>query len=1033
MILSDLAVKRPIFATVLNLIIVVLGVVGILRLGIRELPDIDPPQVSIDTIYPGAAASVVETRVTQVVEDSISGIEGVVNVTSTSQDGRSAVRIEFDLDRDIDNAANDVRDAVSRVLDNLPDEVDPPEIVKANSGGEAIFWMGLASTIRDQTELTDYAERYIVDQFSSLPGVARIMVSGGARYAMRIWLDRERMAALGVTASDIERELRQQNVELPAGRVESVGREFTVRVNQRYAIAKDFAGLSVGRGADGHIVTLSEVARVEAGPRSDRLLFRRNSEGQVGIGVVRQAKSNTLEVARGARERMEQVRETLPRDMGLYPSSDDSIYIEAAIKEVRSTLFVTALVVAAVIFLFLGSGFATLVPIATVPVSLVGTFFVLYQLGFTINVLTLLAMVLAIGLVVDDAIVVLENVARRIREGESPLKAAFLGTRQVAFAVIATTVVLIAVFVPISLLEGNTGRLFREFALALAAAVVLSTFVALTLSPVMTAFLLQNTRPSMLSRLVDRAFQPLQNGYRYLVESLVERPIAAFAIVLALGASITGLLQSLPEEYAPDEDRGNIRIAIRGPEGASYEQSVEMAKRFEDKMMDYIRNGEAQRILLRVPGGFGSQGAVNSGWGTVLLKTWDERERTTAEVQAELNAKFRAIPGYRAVANARRGLNAGSGQSVQFVITGPTFDDLLEWRDVILDKARGNASLFAIDSDFRETKPQLEVLVDDARAADLGVSSLEIGRTLETVMGERRVTTWVSRGEEYDVILEAEDEDKRSPQDLEAIYVRSETTGELIPLSNLVQTREVADSATLNRFDRNRAVTISANLATGYTLGEALDFLRGIVRDELNNEPGIAYKGQSKEFVQTSDSLNITFLVSMLLVYLALAAQFESFIQPLIILLTVPLALFGGLMGLHLVDGTLNIYSKIALVILIGLATKNGILIVEFANQLRDEGRKVREATIEAAALRFRPILMTGLSTSLGSLPLVVATGAGAESRKAIGIVVLAGVTVATLTTLLVVPAAYDLVGRFSGSPGRRDKTLKEQLGDVGI
>ncbi len=1030
MILSDIAVKRPVLAVVLNLVIVVLGIGAAADLGIRELPDTDPPTVSINTNYPGAAASIVETRVTQVLEDAISGIEGVKSVSSATRDGRSSITIEFNLDRDIDNATNDVRDAVARVVDRLPEEADPPEIVKANSEGESVYWMGLASEIRDTTELTDYAERYLVDQFSSLTGVAQVRVAGGARYSMRIWLDRTSMAAQGITAGDIEAALRSQNVELPAGRVESTEREFTVRIARRFKDAEDFENLVLAEAADGHLVRLREVARVEVGPESDRFLFRRNGVNQVGIGVVRQAKSNTLEVCRLARERREEVRATLPPDMELYQSTDDSIYIEAAISEVRSTLLVTAGVVALVIFLFLGSGFATLVPIATVPVSLIGTFFILSLLGFTINVLTLLALVLAIGLVVDDAIVVLENVTRRIREGEAPIRAAYLGARQVGFAVVATTVVLVAVFVPIGFIEGNTGRLFREFALALAGAVCLSTFVALTLSPVMIVFLLRDSKPSLLARGVDAAFRPLQRFYDYLLGGLQAQPLAALLIVGALGASIAGLIGSLSEEYAPDEDRGNLRVSIRGPEGASFEQATQMADRFETEMMSYINNGEAQRILLRVPGGFGSPGAANTGWGTVLLKTWDQRERTTTEVQRELNAKFSGIPGFRATASARSSLNRGGGSEVSFVLTGPTFEDLVRWRNVVLDKARENPGLTAVDSDYRETKPQIQVVIDDTRAGDLGVSSREIGATLETMMGERRVTTWVERGEEYDVIVEAEDNDKRSPADLEQIYVRSSTSEDLVPLANLVKIDEFADSATLNRYDRNRAITISAQLAGDYSLGEALQFLRDVVRDELKNEPGIAYKGQSRDFVDTSDAIAWAFLASLLLVYLALAAQFESFLQPLVILTTVPLALFGGLVGLHLTDGTLNVFSKIALVILIGLATKNGILVVEFANQLRDQGRSVRDAAREAAVLRLRPILMTGLSTALGSLPLVLATGAGAESRRAIGIVVLSGVTIATFTTLLVVPTAYGLLARFSGTPLSRARELKSSLGD---
>ncbi len=1030
MILSDLAVRRPVLASVLSLVIVTLGIVGMLRLSMRELPDIDAPRVSISTSYPGAAAAVVESRVTQVIESAISGIDGIRTVSSETTDGRSSIDIEFVLDRDIDAAANDVRDRVSRVVGVLPDEVDPPAVSKSESGSDTVFWMSMASPVRDALELTDYVDRYIADQFSNVPGVADVRYGGGSRYAMRIWLDRESMASTGVTAGDIERSLRSENVELPAGRVESVNREFTVRVARRYKTAEQFGNLVIGRGTAGHLLRLRDVARIEIGPSDDRNVFRRNGEDMVGIGILAQAKANVVSVVDGVRKKMEEINKTLPSDIQLYPSSDSSVYIRAAIHEVYRTLFITALVVVLVIFLFLGSGFATMIPALTVPVSLVGTFFVLDQLGFSINLLTLLGLVLAIGLVVDDAIVVLENVSRRIRDGEAPLRAAYLGTRQVAFAVVATTVVLVAVLVPVTFVEGNTGRLFTEFALALAGAVVLSTVVALTLTPVMCSVLLRGGKPPMMMRFVDYLFAPVQRLYRWLLEGLVGQPVAALAIAAGLALAIGGLYADLPQEYAPQEDRGSFRISMKGPEGASFGNALAAGTQGEEVMLGLIESGEAQRVLMRVPGSWRSGGSVNSAFGTVLLKLWGERERTTKEIMADVDRKLGVIPGYRAFCIAESGLLRRSGQPVQFVLTGSTYEELAAWRDVVISAARKNPGLVAVNSDYEETKPQLEVLVDNERAADLGVSSMEIGRTLETMMGFRRATTFVERGEEYDVVLEAEDRNKRSPADLEQIYVRSETSGELVPLANVVTVREFADSASRNRWDRLRAITISANLTEDYTLGEALTFLQDVVREELNNQPGIAYGGQSREFVESSDALMMTFLISLLLVYLVLAAQFESFLQPLVILLTVPLALFGGLLGLKLGGATINIYSQVGMVILIGLAAKNGILIVEFANQLRDEGRSWRDAVIEASVLRLRPILMTSLSTSLGAIPLVLASGAGAEGRSAIGLVVLSGVTVATVTTLLVVPGTYGLIARFTGSPGARLRELEGQLAD---
>ncbi|MFT4841873.1 MAG: multidrug efflux pump [Planctomycetota bacterium] len=1028
MILSDLAVRRPVLASVLSLVILTLGIVGMLRLSMRELPDIDAPRVSISTSYPGAAAAVIESRVTQVIENAISGIDGIRTVSSQTTDGSSSIDIEFVLDRDIDSAANDVRDRVSRVLGSLPEEVDPPAVSKAESGSDTIFWMSLSSPVRDALELTDYLDRYIADQFSNVQGVADVRYGGGSRYAMRVWLDREAMAATGVSAGDIEQSLRSENVELPAGRVESINREFTVRVARRYKTVKQFGNLVIGRGDGGHLLRLQDVARIEIGPSDDRNVFRRNGEDMVGIGILAQAKANVVSVVDGVRKKMAEINETLPADIMLYPSSDSSVYIRAAISEVYRTLFFTALVVVLVIFMFLGSGLATMIPALTVPVSLVGAFFVLDQLGFSINLLTLLGLVLAIGLVVDDAIVVLENVSRRIRDGEAPLRAAYLGTRQVAFAVVATTVVLVAVLLPVTFVEGNTGRLFTEFALALAGAVVLSTVVALTLTPVMCSLLLRGGKPPLMMRFVDSLFTPVQRLYRWLLEGIVGQPLAAIGIAAGLALAIGGLYAGLPREYAPQEDRGSFRISMKGPEGASFGNALAAAAQGEEVMLQLIKSGEAQRVLIRVPGSWGSGGSVNSAFGTVLLKLWGERERTTKEIMADVDRQLEAIPGYRAFCIAESGLLRRSGQPVQFVLTGSTYEELAAWRDVVIAAARKNPGLVAVNSDYEETKPQLEVLVDNERAADLGVSSMEIGRTLETMMGSRRVTTFVERGEEYDVVLEAEDRNKRSPADLEQIFVRSQTSGELVPLANVVTVREFADSASRNRWDRLRAISISANLAEDYTLGQALTFLRDVVRDELNNQPGIAYGGQSREFVESSDALMMTFLISLLLVYLVLAAQFESFLQPLVILLTVPLALFGGLLGLKLGGATINIYSQVGMVILIGLAAKNGILIVEFANQLRDEGRAWRDAVIEASVLRLRPILMTSMSTSLGAIPLVLASGAGAEGRVAIGLVVLSGVTVATLTTLLVVPGTYGLIARFTRSPGARLRQLEAQL-----
>jgi multidrug efflux pump len=695
------------------------------------------------------------------------------------------------------------------------------------------------------------------------------------------------------------------------------------------------------------------------------------------------------------------------------------VFVEGAIREVYKTLAIATLLVIAVIYLFLGSLRAMLVPAVTVPVSLIATFIVLYALGFSVNLLTLLALVLAIGLVVDDAIVVLENIHRRVQLGEPPLLAAYRGARQVGFAVVATTLVLISVFVPITFLEGNVGRLFSEFGLAMAAAVAFSSIVALTLSPVMASRLLRrHESPAGFYGVMERSFGRLEHGYRASLEFITARPwVIGLLLVVVVGA-IVGLQRALPAEFAPKEDRGAFFVIVNAPEGASYQHTSGQMRELERILMPLYENGEATRVLIRTPRSFGSSDIVNTGIGIIVLSPWGER-RSAWDIMAELRGQFAEVPGVRAFPVMRQGLGQrGVNRPVQFVIGGSTYEELARWRDIILERAADNPGLQGVDSDYKETKPQLMVSIDTTRAADLGVSVLAIGSTLETMLGSRRVTTYIERGEEYDVILEGEEDLQRTPEALTNIYVRSQRSGELIPLSNLLTLSEQADSASLNRYNRSRAITITANLAPGYTLGEALQFLEGVVRDELPGGVRVDYKGESLEFKESGAALLFAFALALLVVFLVLAAQFESFVHPFVIMLTVPLAIAGALFGLWVTGQSLNIFSQIGIIVLIGLAAKNGILIVEFANQLRDQGREFREALLEAASLRLRPILMTAITTVMGAVPLILAFGPGAESRVVIGTVVFSGVLFATLFTLFVIPVAYLMLARRTGSPG---------------
>jgi multidrug efflux pump len=1031
MLISDLSVRRPVFATVVSLLLIVIGTMAFFRLPLRELPDVDPPIVSVETSYRGASASVVETRITQIIEDAVSGIEGIETIQSSSENGRSNITVEFSLARDIESATNDVRDAVNRVTATLPVEADPPQVAKQDADAQPVVWLNLYSDRLDTLALTDYAQRFLVDQLSAASGVARVIIGGQQRYAMRVWLDRSALAARGLTVNDVVATLRRENVELPAGRIESAERDFTVRISRSYRTPEDFATLPIAKGSDGHVIALAEVARVELGAVERRSMIRGNGEQQIGLGAVKQSQANTLEVARTMRAEAERISANLPDGMQLVVAFDTSIYIDSAINEVYFTLIKSLLFVVAVIYAFLGSWRAALVLATTVPICVIATFIALWGFGYSINLITLLALVLSIGLVVDDAIVVLENCQRRVDLGEPRLAAAARGARQVAFAVMATTAVLVAVFLPIAFLEGNLGRLFRELGVALAAAVAVSALVALSLTPMLASkMLLPSAGHTGIAAWVDRTQARMEQAYRRsLGYWLGHGPLMALLVMAAIGASAL-LYQAVPKELSPPEDQGSFFISINGPEGAGYDYTVRQALEVEKLLMNLVDEGIVRRVIVRAPRGFGGAASeeMHTAQALVFLAPWGERPDAFA-IQQRLQRELDQIPGVRSFVIMRQGL-ARFGQSpVQFVIGGPDYPTLADWRDRILERALDNPKLIGIDADYKETRPQMRLAVDRQRAADLGVSVDEIGSTLETLLGSRRVTTFERDGEEYDVMLQAERGDRADPNDLANIYVRARS-GELIPLANLVTLREVADAGQLNRYNRVRAVTISARLAPGYSLGEALDWLDAIAREELPRSAQIDYRGESRDYRLSGGTYMLTFALALLVVYLVLAAQFESFVHPFVIILTVPLAVFGALGALVLCavvptllggaqtqGASMNLYSAIGIVILIGIATKNGILIVEFANQLRDAGRDVRDAIIEAAVIRLRPILMTSIATVAGALPLVLATGAGANSRFSIGLVIATGTALATFLTLFVIPAFYARLAPHTRSP----------------
>ncbi|MHA6289457.1 efflux RND transporter permease subunit [Maricaulis sp. CAU 1757] len=1031
MTLSDIAVRRPVLAFVASALIVVFGVLGLRGLPLRELPDVDQPVVSVSAGYPGANAEVVENRVTQIIEDQLSGIDGVETITSSSRDGNARISITFSLSRNIEAAANDVRDSVSRIIDRLPPDVENVEVRKQDSDARPFMWYSLMSDRMTSEELSDYAERALLDRFSVIDGVAQVRIGGQRRYAMRIWLDPQAMAARGITVSDIDQALRRQNVEVPGGSVETQDTQIVVRVERLFSDPESFARLPVTSGALGHVARLGEVADVVLEAEQPRTLFRGNGQNMIGLGFVRQSQANSVAVADAIAAQADRIRPGLPEGMQLIVASDDTVFIEESIREVWRTLLVAATLVVLVIYLFLGSLRAAIIPAAVVPVCLIGVFAALSLAGFSINILTLLALVLAIGLVVDDSIVVLENIQRRIDLGEGPALAALRGGRQVFFAVIATTAVLVAVFVPLVFLPGFIGRIFTELALTIAAAVILSSFVALTLSPMMASKLLKPSSEARgVAKWVDTGVRYLRDRYRDSLEIALRWPLGLVPVIaLAFGGSLF-MLDRLPSELTPPEDRGSFFGFFSGPEGASFDYMSEQADEVEAVLLDYLEAGELRRTLVISPGWGGS--GYNSGIVIGTMVPWDER-RSGEAIVGEINGRFGQLTGVRAFASMRSSLGGGGGgDDIQFVLQGPDYDVIDAEAERLLAAIQAdNRNLVRARKNYEPTSPRLVVDIDRERAAALNVSVADIGQTLQTHLGSRRVGQFIDRGEAYNVVMENRREDRASAQDLESLYVTGRD-GQLIPLSNLVSVREVGEASSRNRVDRQRAITISATLAEGYTLGEAVSWLDDWAVRELAPGMTTTYLGGAKEFLEANTALLFAFGMALLIVFLVLAAQFESLIQPLVIMLTVPLAIAGGLFGLELAGSSLNIYSQIGLVILIGLAAKNGILIVEFANQLREDGRDLAAATIEASVTRFRPILMTGLSTAIGAFPLVIASGPGAESRITIGVVIFAGVTVATLFTLFVIPVTYSVLGRFTKTPNWMSRKLEQEAAEAG-
>lgn len=1027
MILSDLSIKRPIFATVVSLLLITFGVVCFQMLPVRELPDITPPTVMIYTGYDGASAEVIESKITNVIEDQLGGIEGVRFIESTSRNGTSRINIEFSPDRDMETAANDVREAMSRVIWRLPDEAESPIVWKNDGSGETILNISLQSDTLSLIELTDYAERTLQDRLSLVDGVSSVDVMGAREYVMRIELDAQAMAARQITTSDVRSALRRDNVELPAGELTDSLRTLPVRVNRDYNTISDFRRLLI-RQDGSNKVYLEDIASIRTEAKEIETLAKANGRNVLSLGIVPLSQANPLEVIQNVKDEVEAFTPFLPDGTYMTTTRDSSIYIQSAIDEVYTTLGMTIALVVLVLYIFLGNARATLIPAVTVPISLISAFIVIHLLGYSINLLTLLALVLAIGLVVDDAIVVLENIHQHLERGEPPLVAAWKGAREVSFAVVATTVVLVMTFVPIVFMEGSVGRLFSEYAMTLVGAVVFSSLIALTLSPMMCSQLLKlNVKPSKASQLIEKMHQSLTNAYRKALSQLLRFRWAGLIFLLASLGSTALLYPLIPQTFTPSEDRGEFIVVVKGPEGANFDSMEESMLQLESKLLPHLGQGVLKYLFVRSPGWGGNSGS-NSGILIGTLEDWDDRDVSAAEVMNQVRQLTAGIPNVRAIPVMRSTIGGRSEAPIQFVLGGGSFDQLVEWADTVAEKARENPGLRDVDIDFNQNQPQLEITIDRERAQELGVSAEEIGATLETMLGGVTDTTFMERGEEYDVFLRAKEEAFNSALDLASLYVRSHTTGALIRMDNLVSVEEVGKAAMLKHYNRNRAITISASLEGNYSIGEALSFLDQQVVDHLPAEAIVNYKGESLDYRSNQSAIFFVFAMAMLVVYLVLAAQFESFVHPLIVMLTVPLGISGALLGLVVTGETLNIFSQLAMIMLIGLSAKNGILIVEFINQLRDQGMAFEQAVLEASALRLRPILMTALTTVVGAIPLLMATGAGSEFRFSIGVVVFSGVTVSSLLTLFVVPSMYALIARKTSSPDHVTKELAKLL-----
>ena len=1011
--LAEVSIRRPVFATVLSMLILLIGAVSYTRLAVREYPKIDEPVVTVSVRYAGASAEVIETQVTKPLEDSIAGIDAVDVLTSISRPEQAQISVRFRLEKDADTAAAEVRDRVSRVRNRLPQAIDEPVIAKVEADAFPVIWLAFSSDTRSRLEINDLVNRVVKARLQTVTGVADVRIFGERKYAMRVWLDADKLAAYKLTTQDVEDAIRRQNLELPAGRIESQQREFSVVSQTDLTTPAQFSDIVI-KTVGGFSVRLRDVGRVEEGAADERSAVRLNGRPAISAGVIRQTTANPLELSKGVRDMLPRLQEDMPPDVKIDIANDNSVFIDRAVKSVYQTIVEAIALVALVIFVFLRTVRASIIPIVTIPVSLIGAFALMQLAGFSINTLTLLALVLAIGLVVDDAIVMLENIYRHIEEGMQPFAAAIHGAREIGFAIVAMTLTLAAVYAPLAFTPGRTGRLFVEFALALAGAVVVSGFVALTLSPMMCSLLLKhNPNPNWFDRSMERWLTALANGYGRLLRGVLTGwRWAVVAVMAACAVGIALIYPNMRQELSPLEDRGVILANVNAPDGATLEFTDRYARRLEEIGQQYP---EFDRIFANIGNPTVSQGSV-----VYRAVDWSERSRSTLDIARELQPKFNQLAGINAFPVTPPSLGQGFRERpVNFVVqTSDSYENLNRVMRQLMDEVAKNPGFVAPDVDLRLSKPELRIEVDRERAADLGVSVDAVARAIETMLGGRQVTRYKRDAEQYDVIVQTAATGRSTPEDIDRIQLRARGDV-MVPLSALVTVHESVSPRELNHFGQRRSATLTSNLAPDYSLGEALAFLDTTAGQVLKPGYTTDLNGISREFRSSQGALVIVFVLALLFIFLVLAAQFESFVDPLIIMFSVPLSMIGALLALRATGGSINVYSQIGLITLVGLVTKHGILIVEFTNQLRQRGEPMLEALIHASAQRLRPILMTTGAMVLGAVPLALATGAGAESRRQIGWVIVGGMSIGTLLTIFVVPTMYALLAR-QRVPGAR-------------